>query len=165
MTRSPLRCRTSMIASSTLVQASSSLSTGRTRAWPRGSPHQEFCFRHLFTLNVPSILILIWVDINIKMYDYELLSLSNVNLWGSRPWLTAKANQRGWSDDACATTQLRLCYGLAWIFDGFLRRVTGRGDEHRRWISTRGHLSERKQIQPREKERLDRISWTLKSKP
>ena len=41
MTRSPLRCRTSIIRSSVLVQASSSLSMGRTRAWPRSSPHQS----------------------------------------------------------------------------------------------------------------------------
>jgi len=46
MTRSPLRCRSSIIRSSALVQASSSLSMGRTRAWPRGSLHQEFNFRH-----------------------------------------------------------------------------------------------------------------------
>jgi len=46
MTRSPLRCRTSITRSSALVQASSSLSMGRTRAWPRGSLHPEFYFRH-----------------------------------------------------------------------------------------------------------------------
>jgi len=48
MTRPPLRCRTSIIRSSALVQALSSLSMSRTRAWPRGSLHQKFYFRHLF---------------------------------------------------------------------------------------------------------------------
>jgi len=47
MTRSPLRCRTSIIQSSALVQASSSLSMGRTRAWLRGSLHHKL-FRHFF---------------------------------------------------------------------------------------------------------------------
>jgi len=46
MTRSPLLCRTSIILSSAMVQASSSLSMGRTRAWLRGSLHQEFYFHH-----------------------------------------------------------------------------------------------------------------------
>jgi len=46
MTRSPLGCRTSIIRSSALVQASSSLSMGRTRAWSQGSLHQEFFFGH-----------------------------------------------------------------------------------------------------------------------
>ena len=36
------------IQSSALVQASSSLSMGRTRAWPRGSLHQKLHFRHFF---------------------------------------------------------------------------------------------------------------------
>jgi len=48
MTWSPLRCPTSIIRSSALVQASSSLSVGLTRAWPRGTLHQEFYFRRFF---------------------------------------------------------------------------------------------------------------------
>jgi len=44
MTRSPLRYRTSIIRSSTLVQASSSLPISRTRAWPRSLPITEICF-------------------------------------------------------------------------------------------------------------------------
>ena len=46
MTRSPLRCCTSIIWSSALVQASSSLSIGRTCAWPRRLPVTEMNFRH-----------------------------------------------------------------------------------------------------------------------
>jgi len=46
MTRSSLRCRTSIIRSSALVQASSSLSMSRTRAWPRSLPITEIYFRH-----------------------------------------------------------------------------------------------------------------------
>ena len=46
--RSPLRCCTSIIRSSALVQASSSLSVGRTCAGPRGSLHQKLYFRHFF---------------------------------------------------------------------------------------------------------------------
>ena len=46
MTQSPLRCRTSIIRSSALVQASSSLSMGRTRAWPWSSSITEIYFRH-----------------------------------------------------------------------------------------------------------------------
>ena len=46
MTRSPLQCCTSIIRSSALVQASSSLSTGRTCAWPRSLPVTEMHFRH-----------------------------------------------------------------------------------------------------------------------
>jgi len=46
MTRSPLRCSTSIIRSSALVQASSSLSIGCTCAWPRRLPVTEmhFCY-------------------------------------------------------------------------------------------------------------------------
>jgi len=47
MKQSPLQCCTSIIRSSVLVQNSSSLSMGRTRAGPRGSLHQKFHFRHL----------------------------------------------------------------------------------------------------------------------
>jgi len=47
-TRSPLRCRTSIIQSSALVQASSSLSISRTRACPQSSPSTKFYFRHGF---------------------------------------------------------------------------------------------------------------------
>ena len=46
MTRSPLQCCTSIIRSSALVQASSSLSIGRTCAWPRRLPVTELYFRH-----------------------------------------------------------------------------------------------------------------------
>jgi len=46
MMRSPLRCCTSIIRSSALVQASSSLSIGRTCAWPRRLPITEMHFRH-----------------------------------------------------------------------------------------------------------------------
>ena len=46
MTRSPLRCCTSIIQSSALVQASSSLSIGRTCAWPWRLPVTEMNFRH-----------------------------------------------------------------------------------------------------------------------
>ena len=46
MMRSPLRCCTSIIRSSALVQASSSLSIGRTCAWPRRLPVTEMHFRH-----------------------------------------------------------------------------------------------------------------------
>jgi len=46
MMRSPLRCRTSIIRSSAFVQASSSLSMGRTRAWPRSSLITEIYIRH-----------------------------------------------------------------------------------------------------------------------
>jgi len=46
MTRSPLRCRTCTIRSSTLVQVSSSLSVSRTHARPRSSPSTKFYFRH-----------------------------------------------------------------------------------------------------------------------
>jgi len=49
MTWSPLRCHTSILQSSTLVQASASLSMGRTRTLPWGSLHQKFYFHHLFT--------------------------------------------------------------------------------------------------------------------
>ena len=48
MTRSPLWCCTSIIRSSALVQASSSLSMGHTRTLSRGSLHQEFYFGHFF---------------------------------------------------------------------------------------------------------------------
>jgi len=48
MMRSPLRCCTSIIRSSTLVQASSSLSMVRTRAWPRTSSSTKIYFRHGF---------------------------------------------------------------------------------------------------------------------
>jgi len=51
MTQSPLQCCTSMVRSSVLMQASSSLSMGRTRAWSRGSLHQKFYFRHFFALH------------------------------------------------------------------------------------------------------------------
>jgi len=43
-----LRCRTSNIRSSALVQTSCTLSMVRTRAWPRGSLHPEFYFRNFF---------------------------------------------------------------------------------------------------------------------
>jgi len=46
MTRSPLRCCTSIIRSSALVQDSSSLSIGRTCACPRRLPVTEMHFRH-----------------------------------------------------------------------------------------------------------------------
>jgi len=46
MTRSPLQCCTSIIRSSVFVQASSSLSIGRTCAWPRRLPVTEMHFRH-----------------------------------------------------------------------------------------------------------------------
>jgi len=55
MTRSPLRCCISMIWSSALLQASSSLSIGRTRTWPRSLPATEMHFRHFsreFVVNV-----------------------------------------------------------------------------------------------------------------
>jgi len=63
MTRSPLRCRTSIIQSSALVQASSSLSMVRTRAWPRTSSSTRFYFHHFFRgffplLNTTGVLIL-----------------------------------------------------------------------------------------------------------
>jgi len=45
MTRSPLRCCTSIIQSSALVQASSSWFMGRTRARPRRLPVTEMHFR------------------------------------------------------------------------------------------------------------------------
>jgi len=48
MTRSPLRCCTSIIRSFALVQASSSLSINRTRAWPQTSSPKKFYFRHGF---------------------------------------------------------------------------------------------------------------------
>ena len=44
MTRSPLRCRTSIIRSSALVRTSSSLSMVYTRAWPRSSPLKSSIF-------------------------------------------------------------------------------------------------------------------------
>ena len=47
MTRSLLWCCTSIIRSSTLVQASSSLSIGRTCAWPRRLPDDDDCFYYL----------------------------------------------------------------------------------------------------------------------
>ena len=55
MTRSPLQCCTSIIRSSALVQASFSLSIGRTCAWPRRLPVNRNAFspffaRVLFTL-------------------------------------------------------------------------------------------------------------------
>jgi len=46
MTQSALHCCTSIIRSSALVQASSSLSIGRTCAWPRRLPVTEVHFRH-----------------------------------------------------------------------------------------------------------------------
>ena len=46
ITRSPSRCRTSIIQSSALVQASFSLSMVALAAQPRRSPHQKFYFRH-----------------------------------------------------------------------------------------------------------------------
>ena len=46
MTRSALRCCTSIIRSFALVQASSSLSIGRTCAWPWRLPVTEMLFRH-----------------------------------------------------------------------------------------------------------------------
>jgi len=46
MTRSPLQCYTSIIRSSALVQASTSLSIGRTCAWPRRLPVTEMHFCH-----------------------------------------------------------------------------------------------------------------------
>ena len=46
MMRSPLQCRTNILQSSALVQASSSLSMGRTRAWPWSLPITEIYFRH-----------------------------------------------------------------------------------------------------------------------
>jgi len=46
MTRSLLRCCTSIIWSSALVQVSSSLSIRRTCAWPRELPVTEMHFRH-----------------------------------------------------------------------------------------------------------------------
>ena len=52
MTRSPLRCSTSIIRSSALVQASSSLSISCTRAWPRSSPSTKFYFRHGFWMQL-----------------------------------------------------------------------------------------------------------------
>ena len=52
MTRSPLRCCTSIIWSSALVQASSSLSIGRTCAWPRRLPVTEICFA-IFRASIP----------------------------------------------------------------------------------------------------------------
>jgi len=42
------QCCTRIIRSSAMVQASSSLSMGRTRTWTRGSHHQEFYFGHFF---------------------------------------------------------------------------------------------------------------------
>jgi len=48
MTQSPLRCCTSIIRSSALVQASFSLSMDPTCAWPRKSLHQKFYFRYFF---------------------------------------------------------------------------------------------------------------------
>ena len=48
LTRSPLRCLKSNIRSSALVQVSSSLSMGRTCAWPRSSSIKEFYFCHGF---------------------------------------------------------------------------------------------------------------------
>jgi len=48
MTQSPLRCCTSIIPSSVLVQVSSSLSISCTRAWPRSSLSTKFYFRHGF---------------------------------------------------------------------------------------------------------------------
>jgi len=46
MTQSPLQCCTSIIRSSALVQASSSLSLSRTCALPRRLPVTEMHFRH-----------------------------------------------------------------------------------------------------------------------
>jgi len=54
MTRSPLWCCTSIIRSSTLVQTSSSLSIGRTCAWPRRLPVTKIhfhCFSRDFDTN------------------------------------------------------------------------------------------------------------------
>jgi len=48
MTRSPLQCRTSIIRSSTLVQASPSLFIVRTRAQLRTSSSTRICFHHFF---------------------------------------------------------------------------------------------------------------------
>jgi len=48
MTRSPLRCCTSIIRSSVLVQASSSLSIGRTRAWTREATRNKNPFTPFF---------------------------------------------------------------------------------------------------------------------
>jgi len=62
MTQSALQCCTSIIQSSALVQASSSLSIGRTCAWPRRAPVTEMHFRHYsrefipyFENNAPAI--------------------------------------------------------------------------------------------------------------
>jgi len=73
MTRSPLRCRTSIIQSSALVQASSSLSMIRTRRGPRTSTSTKFYFHHVFrglkvfrlrflihTSHIPMYIILAW---------------------------------------------------------------------------------------------------------
>jgi len=49
MTRSPLQCRTSIIQSSRLVQASSSLSTGRTRSVPTGVTSSKILFSPSFS--------------------------------------------------------------------------------------------------------------------
>jgi len=48
MTRLPLRCHTSIIRSSALVQASCSLFMVCTRAWPRGSLHPRILFLPFF---------------------------------------------------------------------------------------------------------------------
>jgi len=67
--RSPLRCRTSTIRSSTLVQASSSLSMVRIEAWPPSSLHQKIYFRHFpARVSVLYIYIYIYVRIYINMH-------------------------------------------------------------------------------------------------
>jgi len=57
MTRSPLQCCTIIIRSSALVQASSSLSTGRTCACPRRLPETEIRFRHFSRSSSSSLLL------------------------------------------------------------------------------------------------------------
>jgi len=69
MTRSPLRCCTRIIRSSALVQASSSLSIGRTCAWPRRLPVTEMHFRH-FRASFVYVYVSMYICMCMCMYIY-----------------------------------------------------------------------------------------------
>jgi len=75
MTRSPLRCCTSIIRPSALSQASSSLSMVRTRAWLRTSSSTKFYFCHGFrglrTIKAKQV--------------HDTLACGIKNVYGSRP--------------------------------------------------------------------------------
>jgi len=74
MMLSLLRCRTSIIRSSALVQASSSLSIGRNCAWPRSSSITEIYFR-----------VFLCIYVKYKWYCHSVSMPSN---WHELPWFS-----------------------------------------------------------------------------